>query len=221
MIECSVMKQPEGREAALLELWRRSTSPDERQELLARILEPHLDRVARWASHLRSRPDEAADLAQEALAVVCNRVDSFRGESRFSTWLYAVLRNQAQKQWEKGARRERLLQEHVADRTAEAQNPERDMVRRVRAAECRRLIASELTPLEARVFMLHFAADVPLDEIGRQLGLTNRSGARAYLVSAKRKLQKSIQRRARRASGRVARLAPAGESENVVEFDND
>ena len=215
------MEPSEGREAALLELLRQSSSADERRELLARLLEPHLDRVARWAARLRRHPDDAADLAQEALAVVCARVESFRGESRFSTWLFAVLHNQAQKQGEKESRRERLMYEHQADRAVAISDPQGDMVQRVRAAECRRLITSELTPLEARVFMLHFAADVPLEEIGRQLGLTNRSGARAYLVAAKRKLQKSLQRRARRTSGRVARLAPSGDAGHDLESDND
>ncbi|MFQ5719949.1 MAG: RNA polymerase sigma factor [Acidobacteriota bacterium] len=194
------MSDQEGGEAVLIERRRRSSSPDERQALLTQILEPHLDRIGRWAVRLRGNPDEAADLAQEALAAVCHQIDSFRGESRFSTWLYTVVRNQAYKQWEKRRRRRRLENQFVPRRSLRPSEPEEEIVQSLRAAECRRLLAEVLTPVEARVFLLHFADGVPLAVVARQLGLTNRSGARAYLVSAKRKLQRTLRRRPRPAS---------------------
>ncbi len=43
--------------------------------------------------------------------------------------------------------------------------------------------------MEARVLWLHFACDLTLASITRQLLLSNRSGAKAFIVSAKRKLK--------------------------------
>jgi hypothetical protein len=41
---------------------------------------------------------------------------------------------------------------------------------------------------------MHFGEELPLDVITRMLNLTNASGAKAYLVSAKRKLDKAAKR---------------------------
>jgi RNA polymerase sigma factor (sigma-70 family) len=38
-------------------------------------------------------PAEAEDATQEILVKVVTRLDSFRGESRFTTWVYAVAAN--------------------------------------------------------------------------------------------------------------------------------
>jgi RNA polymerase sigma-70 factor, ECF subfamily len=35
---------------------------------------------------------------------------------------------------------------------------------------------------------LHYGQELPLNTVSRMLGLTNKSGAKAYIVSAKRKL---------------------------------
>ena len=52
-----------------------------------------------------------------------------------------------------------------------------------------RTISSILTPMEMRVLWLHYAYDLTLAAITRQLVLSNRSGAKAFIVSAKRKLK--------------------------------
>jgi hypothetical protein len=53
----------------------------------------------------------------------------------------------------------------------------------------REMMAKELTPVEAQVMMLHFGEDMPLAAISRLLKMENASGAKAYVVSAKRKLK--------------------------------
>jgi len=58
----------------------------------------------------------------------------------------------------------------------------------------RALLDRELTDMEKRVFTLHYGDDVPLQTITRLLGLQNASGAKAYLVSARRKLARALQR---------------------------
>jgi DNA-directed RNA polymerase specialized sigma24 family protein len=58
----------------------------------------------------------------------------------------------------------------------------------------RALLDRELTDTEKRVFTLHYGDEVPLRTITRLLGLENPSGAKAYLVSARRKLARALQR---------------------------
>jgi DNA-directed RNA polymerase specialized sigma24 family protein len=51
-----------------------------------------------------------------------------------------------------------------------------------------RFILDTLDKTEARVMMLHYGEEMPLNTVSRVLGLTNKSGAKAYIVSARRKL---------------------------------
>ncbi len=54
------------------------------------------------------------------------------------------------------------------------------------------LLDQALDDTEKRVFTLHYGDEVPLDSITRLLGLSNRSGAKAYIVSARRKLRRAV-----------------------------
>jgi hypothetical protein len=54
------------------------------------------------------------------------------------------------------------------------------------------LIHATLTPTEARIMALHFGHGLPIAVITRQLMLSNASGAKAYIVSARRKLKAAL-----------------------------
>jgi DNA-directed RNA polymerase specialized sigma24 family protein len=63
-----------------------------------------------------------------------------------------------------------------------------------------RTTSSILTPMEFKVLCLHYAQDLTLSAITCQLQLSNPSGAKAYIVNAKRKLKfcKVCERRVQR-----------------------
>ncbi|MFM2123592.1 MAG: hypothetical protein RL328_43, partial [Acidobacteriota bacterium] len=58
-----------------------------------------------------------------------------------------------------------------------------------------RVILDTLDPTEARVMLLHYGQELPLNDVSRMLGLTNKSGAKAYIVSARRKLDAVLRTR--------------------------
>jgi RNA polymerase sigma-70 factor (ECF subfamily) len=60
---------------------------------LAALCERHAARVERLASHLLADPEDARDAAQEALAKLCVRLQQFRGEAQFATWLHRLVVN--------------------------------------------------------------------------------------------------------------------------------
>jgi len=66
------------------------------------------------------------------------------------------------------------------------------------------LIAARLSPTEAHVMRLHYGCELPLASITTKLMLSNPSGAKAYIVNAKRKLNAVLMKRRNR-----ARLAAA------------
>ena len=50
------------------------------------------------------------------------------------------------------------------------------------------LLCSELNPLEACIMRMHYVREIPLSTITQELALSNPSGAKAYIVNARRKL---------------------------------
>jgi len=58
----------------------------------------------------------------------------------------------------------------------------------------RTLIEETLDETEKRVMVMRYSEEISLEAITRVLGLTNASGARAYVVSARRKLDSAVQR---------------------------
>src|SRR6266571_1223195 len=60
---------------------------------LEALCERHAPRVEKLAGHLLRDPEDARDAAQEALAKLCVKIEQFRGESQFATWLHRLTIN--------------------------------------------------------------------------------------------------------------------------------
>jgi RNA polymerase sigma-70 factor (ECF subfamily) len=151
-------------------------------------------RVAAWCLRISGRREEAADLAQEVFLRVHERLDTFRFESSFATWLYLVTRSVTINRSIANRRRDT---ESIDDEDfLEPQDPgpsvEEAVGQALLVGQLRQAIATDLEPLEARILHLHFVDGLTLAAIDQLLELRNKSGARAYLVSAKRKLQRSF-----------------------------
>lgn len=58
-----------------------------------RLVSPLRDRIYWRALKAMKDPDEADDIVQEAIIRAYTRLETFRGDSRFSTWLYTVASN--------------------------------------------------------------------------------------------------------------------------------
>ena len=72
----------------------------------ATLVERHYDRIYRVGARVLGDEDDAADLAQDVCVGLVARLPSYRGESRFTTWLYRVVVNAARDRLRRdGARR--------------------------------------------------------------------------------------------------------------------
>jgi RNA polymerase sigma-70 factor (ECF subfamily) len=56
----------------------------------AAVYAEHAQTVARWAARLGGPAADVEDITQEVFVVVNRRLADFRGESRLSTWLFAI-----------------------------------------------------------------------------------------------------------------------------------
>jgi len=162
--------------------------------LLEELYRRWYPRVARFSLRISGNREAAADLAQEVFLRVHERLGSFRGESAFSTWLYTVMRSVAINRGLAAKRRREWL---VADPDHTRPDDTRDDPARVlehndELHRLRQTMQRELEPLEARVLYLHYVDGLTLPAITRLLALTNKSGAKAYVVSGKRKLRRGL-----------------------------
>ena len=86
-------------------LVRRAATGD--REAFAELLERHYDRVYRVAHRVLGDAEEAADLAQDVCVGLPAKLATWRGESRFETWLYRVVVNAARDALRRKAVRQR------------------------------------------------------------------------------------------------------------------
>lgn len=153
-------------------------------------------KVARWCLDFTADRESAADLAQEICAKAYRNLLSFKAESKFSTWLFSIARNHCLNAARSRSAAPQIDSEEALADLPDVASPSPDAAieheQRVKAA--RHLINHELEETERLVFTLHFGEGLPLDVITRMLSLGNPSGAKAYLVSARRKLDRAVKR---------------------------
>lgn len=159
---------------------------------LGELYRRHRGRVTAWCVRVCGNRDEAADLVQEVFLRVQERLATFRFESRFTTWLYLVTRSVAINRGISERRRRGLSldDESIAEPVADETPIDERLATAELGENLRQAIAQTLEPTEAKVLYLHYVDGLTLPAIGELLGLTNKSGAKAYIVGAKRKLKR-------------------------------
>lgn len=175
----------------LIEQARRA-APGAADPFLSTLYRRYQPKVAAWCLRICNDREEAADVAQEVFLRVHERLGSFRGDSRFSTWLYTVTRSVAINRGMAARRRyaEALDDEGVPEPADPAPGAEQEVEKGQILAAFREAMERDLEPLEAKVLYLHFVDGMPLAAITELLQLGNKSGAKAYIVSGGRKLKR-------------------------------
>lgn len=159
-------------------------------------VERHYRYLVAAICRMTGRFDVARDLAQDVFLKALGHLDQFRQDAQFTTWLYAIARNRCYDFMKASA-----AAREVSDDTLEDAPPlvDNGALRALEIFEARRIVVrlmqdALLEPVERRVFLLHYGGDMPLDLVTRDLRLSNRSGAKAQIVSAKRKLGRAVTR---------------------------
>jgi RNA polymerase sigma-70 factor (ECF subfamily) len=165
------------RDRALVEALRRE--PSAADDLLA----TYGDRACRLATRITGNPQDAEEAVQDAFWCVIRRIDTFRGESTFCSWLYRIVANAAYQKLRRRAARRRELSldemlpafdhcgkhvEPVPDWSASVDDPARQT--ELRAALSAAI--EELPPDYRAVVVLRDVEGLAHCEIGDALGLT-------------------------------------------------
>jgi RNA polymerase sigma-70 factor (ECF subfamily) len=181
----------------LIASYRAEGAKDVRDAYIDELFRRHHAKIARWCLSFSDDRESAADLAQEICAKAYRNLSSFKGQSKFSTWVFSIARNHCLNAVRARAAvpamdSEETIIETLPDLASE--DPQAALERKQLAGIARQLVNEALDEMERVVFTLHFAEELPLDVITRMLKLENASGAKAYLVSAKRKLERAVKR---------------------------
>jgi RNA polymerase sigma factor (sigma-70 family) len=138
--------------------------------------------------------DRALDLAQDALLKAWRALPGFGGRSRFSSWLFAITRNECLT----ALRPKSLRVDPSVDPVeilVELDDPPALLATREEEDAMEALLRDTLSPLEQDAIWLRCFERLPVGDVTRILGLTHVSGARSVLQSAREKLRAALARR--------------------------
>jgi len=102
-------------------LLRRLRERDERA--FRELIEGHRDRVFNVTLRMLGNRAEAEDVAQEVFITVFKTIDTFREESKFSTWLYRVTVNHCKNRIKYLARRSDRKRDELDDNVTSSLGP--------------------------------------------------------------------------------------------------
>jgi RNA polymerase sigma-70 factor (ECF subfamily) len=149
-------------------------------------------KVYRWCLHRVGDPDRAYDAAQDVVLSAWRALPRFRGQSRFSTWLFVIMRNRCLRVVRPASlvRDEGEEPELMAD---PAPGPDQRSADRGEEERVLTLMRAHLAPREQLALWLRCYEGMSVEEITRAMTLPGVSGARSVLQSARRKLRAAIE----------------------------
>ncbi len=185
------------------EQWLAALRGPERNKMLAN-LRGVLVRGLRIA--LKSRQEgvceaDIEDFAQEALVKILRNLDSYRGESRFTTWAQKIAVHLAFTELRRRKWRDVSLEELLARREAAGTRselltdplplPEEMACQEITLATMRRLISEELTDRQRAALVAVMLSGMPPEEVARRMD-TNRNAIYKLVHDARKKLKRSL-----------------------------
>jgi RNA polymerase sigma-70 factor (ECF subfamily) len=154
-----------------------------------------------FSGRVRGLDETVEDLAQDTLIRILDNLDSFRGESRFTTWAQRIAVRVAYTELRRRRWRDVSLQEvierHEGGRQPAAladrgPSPERETARKMMVETVQSFIAEELTERQREAMVAVMFEGMPLEEAARRME-TNRNALYKLLHDARKKLKRRIE----------------------------
>ena len=145
----------------------------------------HVGKVYGLCLRMTGNPSEAEDCTQEAFIQVWNKLEKFRGDSKFATWVHRVAVNSVLGRMRK-SRREQDRIRAVSDIA-----PPRESIGDSGGLQDMEVAINELPSGARHVFVLHAVYGYSHDETGNMLGIATGT-SKAQLHRAKRLLAQQL-----------------------------
>ncbi len=161
------------------------TGDGDKAELTRLVLE-HMEDALRLATRLCGDAHRGEDVMQEALYRAARGWKSFRGESRFRTWLFRIVVN---------AFRDSLRRQEVhATLPADVVDGGSDHVAAAEIREVEAIVAESiaaLPPRQREVVVLRIVEELPACEVARILDMTE-ANVHATVYAARKQLKRKL-----------------------------
>lgn len=172
--------------------------------------------VYNLALRMIGNPEDAADMAQEAFIKAYNFLSAYRGDSKFSVWLYRIVSNVCLDFLRSKKRRQTVSLSVIDDGgddteldiADESQSPERIFERAMTRDAVRRGLAA-LTPEYRQILVLRELQGMSYEEIAAVLGLESGT-VKSRIFRARKKLCAFLLR-----DGNISGFAPSSNTEGV------
>jgi len=150
---------------------------------LNEILRRYRERIYRTALKVTNNHSDAEDVVQEVSLTIYRKAHTFRTDSKFSTWLYRLITNEAISKLRKNKRERTVsLDDYMPRFDDDGHHAERPVIdwsqeveKKVADKELKTIIESamqELSPLDRTVIVLSEIEELTNPEIGNVLGLS-------------------------------------------------
>jgi RNA polymerase sigma-70 factor (ECF subfamily) len=188
----------------LVAAYRREKDAEKAKEYLGQLFERYQKKVYSWCYKLLNHYDEALDLTQDIFLTVFERLDTYEGKSRFSTWLYQITHNHCLNYFEHAETKLRTASVSMntdleGRRLLYTVDPAwQQMYARIDEQEIlnklKQIFHEHLSQQAQEIMHLRYFENMPLDEITKHVGLTNKTGSRAVIQQAERIIKRELQR---------------------------
>lgn len=142
------------------------------QEAFALLVQRHQRRVFNLVYRMLQQYEEANEVTQEAFLAAWQGLSGFRGNARFSTWLYRIAYNCALKQLEL-RKRERALQQAMQTEQMETLvDDDAQVGAEIEAHDCQTMVREHLSKLPAKyriVLVLRHLQEMTYEEMAEIL----------------------------------------------------
>lgn len=167
-------------DAALIGAYRAGS-----ERAAAELVGRHASALGRYLHAAGAGPSEVDDFVQEAFFRAFRRLDGWRGDASFRSWLFTIAGNLLKDDFRR--RKGRRVLSIADDDAAASSDPETELV----AADAERRLREalgRLPRLQREVFLLRAQQGIDYAEIARALGTTT-GAARVHYHHAVRKLK--------------------------------
>jgi RNA polymerase sigma-70 factor, ECF subfamily len=175
----------------LLATYRRDPESEEGRNAISELFGRYRMAIYRWCIRYTKEHESALDIAQESMMEAFRALGNFEGRAQFSSWLFAIARYRCiSAVRQKGNRIDPDVD--LDGLASDGPDIEMEIIGRMEEERALKLLNDTLDPVERQAVWLRCYEEMPVPEITRLLGITDRSGARGLLQRARRKLRSAL-----------------------------